>query len=82
MSRPQSLAAAAAAAAAAQADKQANDLLPPALKGIALGFLGGVIAIVALMMLAPNVMQFDEMSGSGQRSTSGKVTASPVGVRR
>jgi hypothetical protein len=85
-SRPNTLAAAASAAAAANAGKGANELLPPALKGIAVGFLGGVIAIVALMMLAPTVTRHDDMTGAGQNQTEsrthGKMTASPVGVRQ
>jgi len=102
MPHPTTLAAAAAASRrmsstraeadrAAQAAKIAETeddlgLLPPALKGIALGFLGGVIALVALTLLATQASQRDDRSGStltpSSSRTSGKVTASPVQVRR
>lgn len=85
-SRPKSLAA--AAAAAANAGKSADDLplLPPALKGVAVGFVGGVIAIVALTILAPSATRHDEGTGvshaQSQARSPGKVTASQLGVRR
>jgi hypothetical protein len=85
-SQPKSLAA--AAAAAANADKSADDLplLPPALKGVAVGFVGGFIAIVALMILAPSATQHDEGTGVSQAQSpsrsAGKVTANQLGVRR
>lgn len=46
----------------------AESLLPPAIKGVALGFVGGVVAIVALMLLAPRLVHADEMDGAGQGS--------------
>jgi hypothetical protein len=42
-----------------------ESLLPPAIKAVSLGFVGGVIALLALMVLAPSLMQFDETQGRG-----------------
>jgi hypothetical protein len=72
MSRPQSLIAAAATSSASPARKS-DSLLPPAIKGVTFGFIGGFIAIVALTMIAPRLMQASDSAGQ---------SANHVGVRR
>jgi hypothetical protein len=47
-------------------------LVPPAVKGLTLGFIGGIIAIVALTLLIP--------SGSSQAETKAGRTVSRGGV--
>jgi hypothetical protein len=56
--------AAAAAAAADATNKDDNNLLGPAIRGMTFGFVGGVIVILALMALAPSLVQAGEMGGA------------------
>ncbi|HEY5958429.1 MAG TPA: hypothetical protein VIV60_17820 [Polyangiaceae bacterium] len=70
MSKPVSVVAAGRAAAAsgvsvgsvAQGAGKSETLLPPAIKGMTLGFVVGVIAIVCLTLLAPSLVRADQGS--------------------
>lgn len=55
---------------AISAAARSDNLVSPAIKAIMLGFVGGVIALLALTMLAPHLMQFDDM---GQAKTATRI---------
>lgn len=55
-----------------QSSDRSDSLVPPAVKGITLGFIGGMIAVLALTLMVP----------SGQSTEAGKANKTgAVGVR-